>query len=109
MALKVPIRDQSNFHACCRTRSSAKSPGPYSITNDVIKVLPTEIITLIHQLFRVGCGQPATPQLPGSTAIDTCMIYKKGNPTNTLNYRPIGMASTVFKVWTRMVTCVMYE
>jgi hypothetical protein len=37
------------------------------------------------------------------------MIYKKGNPTNPLNYRPIGLANTVYNIWTRMVTYVMHE
>jgi hypothetical protein len=37
------------------------------------------------------------------------MIYKKGTPINPLNYRPIGLANTVYKLWTRMVTYVMYE
>jgi hypothetical protein len=105
--LSEHIRDQSIFHACCRTLSSAKAPGPDGITNDVIKILPTEIKTLIHRLFIVMWATGHTPTAWKHS--DTCMIYKKGNPTNPLNYRPIGLANTVYKLWTRMVTYVMYE
>jgi hypothetical protein len=90
--LSEHIRDQSIFHACCRTLSSAKAPGPDGITNDVIKILPTEVKTLIHQLFIVMWATGHTPTAWKHS--DTCMIYKKGNPTNPLNYRPIGLANT---------------
>jgi Reverse transcriptase (RNA-dependent DNA polymerase) len=101
------IMDQSTFHSCCRTLGSGKAPGPDGITNDVIKILPVQVKTMLHKLFIVMWATGHTPDAWKNS--DTCMIYKKGTPTNPLNYRPIGLANTVYKLWTRMVTYVMYE
>ena len=37
------------------------------------------------------------------------MLYKKGDPTDPANYRPIGLALTVYKLWTALVTEVLAD
>jgi hypothetical protein len=105
--LSEHIMDQSIFHSCCRTLGSGKAPGPDGITNDVLKILPIPVKSMLHELFVVMWATGHTPDSWKNS--DTCLIYKKGVPTNPFNYRPIGLANTVYKLWTRMVTYVMYE
>ena len=41
---------------------------------------------------------------------ETVLIDKNiGEETQITSYRPVGMANTLYKLWTRMVTNVMYE
>jgi hypothetical protein len=37
------------------------------------------------------------------------MLYKKGDPADPTNYRPIGLARTVYKLWTSLVTRVLSD
>jgi hypothetical protein len=36
------------------------------------------------------------------------MTYKKHNPANPLNYRNISLPNTVYELWTKVLTYVMY-
>ena len=41
---------------------------------------------------------------------DTILIFKdKGPETDITSYRPIGLANTLYKLWTRLVTTTLYE
>jgi hypothetical protein len=43
-------------------------------------------------------------------ASETIMIYKeKGPETDVASYRPIGLANTLYKLWTRLITNTLYE
>jgi hypothetical protein len=70
-------------------------------------MLPVEVKKLIHKLFVVMWATGVTPTAWKHS--NTCMIYKKGAATDPMSYRPIGLANTVYKLWTRVVTYVMYE
>ncbi|EFN50548.1 hypothetical protein CHLNCDRAFT_137223 [Chlorella variabilis] len=37
------------------------------------------------------------------------MLYKKGDPTDPANYRPIGLALTIYKLWTALITGVLSD
>ena len=71
---------------------------------------PPELHTMIHQLFMIIWATVTTPH---STAIqeysDTVQLYKKDYTTNIANYRPIGLANILYKLWTRLITCALYE
>jgi hypothetical protein len=69
-------------------------------------MLPTEIQEAIHMLSLL-CGQLASRQKLGKSAI---LIDKnKGDETETSSYRPIGLANTLYKLWTRLITNTLYE
>eukprot|EP00887_Chlorella_sp_A99_P007536 scaffold28.g7536.t1 len=37
----------------------------------------------------------------------TVMLYKKGDPADLGNYRPVGLALTIYKLWTALLTAVL--
>jgi hypothetical protein len=61
----------------------------------------------IHKLFIVMWATGITPH--SWKASTTCLLHKKGDAMEIGNYRPIGLANTLYKLWTRVVTYVMYE
>ena len=101
------VQDEQLFFDCCRTLSSGKAPGPDQVTNDIILMLPTELKKHIHKLFIIMWATGVTPTEWKQS--HTCLIHKKGDPLDINNYRPIGLANTMYKLWTRVVTYVMYE
>ena len=41
---------------------------------------------------------------------NTILIYKeKGPETDVASYRPIGLANTLYKLWTRLITNTLYD
>ena len=36
--------------------------------------------------------------------LNTVLLYKKGDKTDVKNYRPVGLANTICKLWTRILT-----
>lgn len=101
------ICDAGTFHECCRSLASKKAPGPDNIVNELLQILPHSVKEIIHMLFIVFWATGTTPEEWKHST--TCLIYKKNAPTDPANYRPIGLANTIYKLWTRMVTCVLYE
>eukprot|EP00976_Prorocentrum_cordatum_P050983 1029698-Prorocentrum_minimum.AAC.1 len=39
----------------------------------------------------------------------TVLLYKKGDPSQVTNHRPIGLKRTVYKLWTSTVTRVLSD
>jgi len=59
-------------------------------------------------LFIIMWATGVTPQAWKRS--ETVLIDKNiGEETQITSYRPVGMANTLYKLWTRMVTNVMYE
>eukprot|EP00983_Pelagomonas_calceolata_P009818 318058-Pelagomonas_calceolata.AAC.1 len=69
-------------------------------------MLSPEIQESIHKLFIIMWATRLTP-VSWKTS-ETILIDKnKGEETET--YRSIGLANTLYKLWTRMVTNTLYE
>ncbi|MGQ3285990.1 hypothetical protein, partial [Bosea sp. (in: a-proteobacteria)] len=106
--LNSTIQDTATFHTCLKQLSNGKAPGPDDIPNELLKMLPDEITTAIHDMFTVLWATGLTPI--GWKTSNTVLIYKnKGSETDLANYRPIGLANTLYKLWTRMITVAIYE
>jgi hypothetical protein len=99
--------DEAVFFECLKSLSSGKAPGPDKIGNELLKILPVQVKKLIHMLFTLMWVTGITPDAWKHS--ETCLIYKKGDPTQVGNYRPIGLANTVYKLWTRVVTYALSE
>jgi ribonuclease HI len=99
--------DQAIFFECLKSLSSGKAPGPDKIGNELLKMLPVQMKKLIHMMFILMWVTGITPDAWKHS--ETCLIYKKGDPTQVGNYRPIGLANTVYKLWTRVVTYALSE
>ena len=101
------MRDELMFFDCCKQLSNGKAPGPDQVPNEIIKMLPADVKKHIHKLFIVMWATGITPH--SWKASTTCLLHKKGDAMEIGNYRPIGLANTLYKLWTRVVTYVMYE
>jgi ribonuclease HI len=101
------VRDEQRFFQCCRRLSNGKAPGPDDITNEVLAMMPVEVKQVLHRLFVLMWATGCTPE--GWKESTTCLLYKKGSAMDAANYRPIGLANTVYKLWTSVVQRVMYE
>jgi ribonuclease HI len=99
--------DEAVFFECLKSLSSGKAPGPDKIGNELLKMLPVRVKKVIHMLFILMWTTGITPDAWKHS--ETCLIYKKGDPTQVGNYRPIGLANTVYKLWTRVVTYALSE
>ncbi len=82
--------------------ASNKAPGSDGIPNEVWKALPdvirNQVLMYINAMFN-------TQSYPNNwSEIIICPIYKKGNPALPANYRPISLANTILKLFTKMIS-----
>ena len=99
------ILDKSASNKCIRNLRNNKSPGPDGIVNELLRMLPTEIQEIIHALhYYVGNWH--------TKSLENQQYYtnkNKGDETEASSYRPIGLANTLHKLWTRLITKTLYE
>jgi len=70
-------------------------------------MLPVQVKKLLHQLMMLMWVTGITPTAWKHS--HTCLVHKAGDAADPRNYRPIGLANTLYKLWTRLVTYLMYE
>lgn len=76
---------------------SEKSPGPDGITNEYIKLARTLLLTPITILWNKILEEETVPQLWRESEI--ILLYKKGNPADIGNYRPISLMPCLYKLF----------
>ena len=103
--LVTHIANGDIFRECVAELSHGKAPGPDEVTNEVLKYLPDAMHTTMHNLYvAMYCTGHAPPSMLES---NTIMLHKKGDPLQPGNYRPIGLANTALKLYTRLLTHVL--
>ncbi|KAJ9521499.1 hypothetical protein QJQ45_008789 [Haematococcus lacustris] len=106
--LHTAIMDKAGFQECLSRLAGGKAPGPDGVENEIIKMLPWEMRETIHQLFIIMWATGCTPTTWKTS--DTCLLYKdKGEETDLNSYRPVGLANTVYKLWTSLITKTLSE
>ncbi|KAJ9525558.1 hypothetical protein QJQ45_003065 [Haematococcus lacustris] len=106
--MHTAIMDKASFQECLSRLAGGKAPGPDGIENEIIKMLPWEMRDTIHQLFITMWATGCTPTTWKTS--DTCLLYKdKGQETDLNAYRPVGLANTIYKLWTSLITKTLYE
>lgn len=78
-----------------------KTPGPDGITNEDLKALPAETIEILKLLFNKILSEENIPEQWKCATIT--LIHKKGNRDEMKNYRPIGLISTIYKLFTTII------
>lgn len=78
-----------------------KSPGPDGITNEFLKALPSEGLTMLLDCYNEILCTENTPEEWYSSI--TVMIHKKGDMLNPNNYRPIALLSCMLKLFTQLL------
>jgi hypothetical protein len=93
------------YDNCVKKLTKDKIPGPDNIPNDIIKILPPNCQTLIF-LFFLHCYKQR--EIPTSWKHSkTILLHKKEDPTQLNNYRPIALANTIYKLYTRTLTTLL--
>eukprot|EP00983_Pelagomonas_calceolata_P056517 1144616-Pelagomonas_calceolata.AAC.1 len=105
--LHSKIMDKSAFNECIKTLGNNKSPGPDGIVNEILRMLSPEIQESIHKLFIIMWATRLTT-VSWRISVTILIDKNKGEETDISSYRPIGLANTLYKLWTRMVTNALY-
>jgi ribonuclease HI len=88
------------MRATLRRVSRNKAPGPDGIPNELLKAMDDTFLEGLHDFMMCVWF---TTKHPWPTS-NTVLLHKKGDPTLVSNYRPIGLANTMYKLWTSMLT-----
>jgi exonuclease III/ribonuclease HI len=110
--LHTVILDKAAFLHNVSQLGNKKAPGPDGVINEMIKMLPNETLDIIHSMFVVMWATGTTPTSWKES--DTVLLYKlqDADPsamTDLANYRPIGLANTLYKLWTKVITAALSE
>ena len=85
------------------SQSNKKSPGPDRIPNELYKYLADcePFLLVLAEIYSACMAHGLTPQAWGKSNI--YLIYKSDDPANPLNYRPISLLNTNYKIFTYLV------
>ena len=79
-----------------------KAPGQDNITIDLIEAVGEEIYRKMAYLFNECITESEIPDSWNEAIV--ILLYKKGDPENISNYRPISLLSSTFKLFTKIIT-----
>ena len=84
--------------------SNGTAPGPDNIPNEIIKILyKTEHFSnVMTKIINICLMKKQIPERWKKSHIYT--IHKKDNPNNPLNYRPIALICTTYKIYSSLIT-----
>lgn len=95
-----PFLEREIQHAIESLRLS-KSPGEDGITNEILKAIVEPLTPLLTYLFNEIISQKIIPQQWETAVIR--LLYKKGDPKEIGNYRPISLLQTIYKLFTQLI------
>lgn len=78
-----------------------KSPGPDRITNETIKLGCAYLAKPLTRLFNQILNSSYTPRQWSES--DIILLYKKGDPNNISNYRPISLLPSLYKLFSSII------
>lgn len=92
---------------CIKRAKTGKSPGCDNISNNFYKSLPMSwklhMLNLFNRVFELA-------QVPADwTSVILCMLYKKGDKSDPLNYRGIALVNCVTKLFTDILNVRAYK
>ena len=97
--------DQETYDFCIENLGNNKAPGPDKIPHSILKNMPPCFHKLLFLFFKHCYKQK---QIPASWKTSlTILLYKKGDPSQLTNYRPIALANTIYKFYTSMLTSIL--
>ena len=84
--------DQETYDFCLKNLGNNKAPGPDKIPNSILKNMPPRFHKLLFLFFKHCYKQKQIP-VSWKTSL-TVLLYKKGDPSQLTNHRPIALANT---------------
>jgi hypothetical protein len=97
--------DQETYDLCLKNLGNNKAPGPDRIPNSILKNMPSRFHKLLFLFFQHCYKQKQIPAT-WKTSI-TVLLYKKGDPSQLTNHRPIALANTIYKLYTSTLTSIL--
>lgn len=80
---------------------SDKSPGPDGIPNETLKLGRTILTPIITNLFNIIIKEQSVPEQ--WTKSNIILLYKKGDPKDIENYRPISLLPSLYKLFSQCI------
>ena len=98
----LPALTPELYHSCLSRLAPNKATGPDGVPAELLQRMPPAFHAALLHLFQCMTILGYTP----STWLHstTVLLYKKGDATDLLNYRPISLANSLYKLWTGLLT-----
>ncbi|HYJ01232.1 MAG TPA: reverse transcriptase family protein, partial [Nitrososphaeraceae archaeon] len=105
----VQLITMNELDTTIKNLSNNTSPGPDRIPNEIIKIFSRnkKFKKILLKILNTSLVQKKTPGAWKSSHIFT--VYKKKNPNNPLNYRPIALLNTTYKIYSSIITSRLSE
>ena len=91
-----------HHHHFIKKLKNKKSPGPDGVANELLKSAASLVRKPLAHLMN-ACLQNETIPSDWRNAL-VILIFKKGDPTDLKNYRPISLLSHMYKLFTKILT-----
>ncbi|CAG4944708.1 unnamed protein product [Colias eurytheme] len=95
-----PIRE-GEVYSQIKKLKNEKSPGPDGLTNESLKLGAPFLLKHLTKLFNMILDTETIPKQWCSS--DIVLIYKKGNPLELSNYRPISLLPSAYKLFSSII------
>ena len=96
------LYNRGMYDQALATLPGKKAPGIDGVPNEVLKHMPEGFHDAMHNLFKVLWERHRTPTAWKQAL--TVLLYKKDDPHEVKNYRPIGLLTAVYKLWSAVIT-----
>uniref|UniRef100_A0A914WZI8 Reverse transcriptase domain-containing protein n=1 Tax=Plectus sambesii TaxID=2011161 RepID=A0A914WZI8_9BILA len=80
---------------------TGKTPGNDHITTEMLKQGHGTLVPVLTRLFNTCLTRQATPKHMANSS--TILLFKKGDPLQLKNYRPISLLSIIYKLLTKVI------
>uniref|UniRef100_A0A914WU64 Endonuclease/exonuclease/phosphatase domain-containing protein n=1 Tax=Plectus sambesii TaxID=2011161 RepID=A0A914WU64_9BILA len=80
---------------------TGKTPGNDHITTEMLKHSHETLVPVLTRLFNTCLTRQATPKHMADSS--TILLFKKGDPLQLKNYRPISLLSVIYKLLTKVI------
>lgn len=99
--LSVIMTSPDEVKSVLETLKIGKASGPDYINNYVLKMCAAELSEPLSKLFNYSLSQSKVPKIWKEANVTP--VFKKDDPSDYRNYRPISLLSTVGKVLERII------
>ena len=95
------VTNPTEVKSILETLQTGKASGPDNINNYVLKTCSSELSHPLSKLFNLSLSLSKVPKAWKEANITP--VFKKDDPTDCKNYRPISLLSTLGKVMEKIV------